>query len=67
MTLQAPPRCCLIPVRVVFWRKRASDDDGDGEAMDDGSNDGGGDHGNDDGGEVLIPVMVAFLLSGGGG
>ena len=67
MTLQAPPRCCLIPVRVVFWRKRASDDDGDGEAMDDGSNDGGGDHGNDGGGKVLIPVMVTFLLSGGGG
>ena len=49
MTLQAPPRCCLVPVRVVFWRKRASDDDGDGEAMDDGRNDGGGDHSNDGG------------------
>ena len=51
--------------------------------MDDGSNDGGGDHGNegggdhgndgggdhsnDSGGEVLIPVMVTFLLSGGDG
>ena len=45
--------------------------DGGGDHGNDGGgdhgNDGGGDHSNDSGGEVLIPVMVTFLLSGGGG
>ena len=45
--LQAPPRCCLIPVRVGFCSNQALDNDDDD---DDGGGGGGGGGGDDDDG-----------------